>query len=515
MVCRWYGYHQIVNYQPQSIHMYRQTDCLSIAMNYYHDQQPFHKPAIHNQIADNGQSGMVAGEFPLLYYVVAQGWHLIGYHIWVYRALNSLILLFGLLALFNLLFRILKDAVWSAIITLLVFASPVIAFYGCNFLTNTTSLGLVFIASNLSYQFAYKKKYVYFIGGVICFTLAGLMKVSSLIPWVVWIFIWLVSYLKPFRLRLVGHFPKGIWMTIGFLFTAGSIFGWYYYVSQYNLIHGAAYTPNNIVPLWKESPLETQKIWRDFTHFLIFQSYNRISLGILMLINLFNWILAFVFFKKNPLVYFALCLVTLGCILQVIFWFHFFGNHDYYLIEFTHFWIAIILTFLLCIHSIFPKLYKSYILKIIFSIFIVCNLYYAKLNLDFRYSHQAADIHHPRFPMTQFEAGWWEWQQQVHHQLELPLFHLASLLDKCGVEKNDRILCLPDESSNVSLVMANRKGYNEFWQSLRNSELIEYAKSKNVKYLIILSEDKLQEPSIQPYLKNELGSSGPIKIYKL
>ena len=57
---------EIFKFQPQSHHQWRQSDCLSLALNYYQFELPFLEPQVHNLLAEEGKS---VSEFPVLYSV--------------------------------------------------------------------------------------------------------------------------------------------------------------------------------------------------------------------------------------------------------------------------------------------------------------------------------------------------------------------------------------------------------------------------------------------------------------
>jgi len=60
-----YGYLELINKPPQSIHLWRQTNGLSITQMYYQYNTPFAKTEIHNQLADDATTGKSLGEFPI------------------------------------------------------------------------------------------------------------------------------------------------------------------------------------------------------------------------------------------------------------------------------------------------------------------------------------------------------------------------------------------------------------------------------------------------------------------
>src|SRR5690554_7009792 len=68
-----YQYHKVLFLKPQSIHQWRQADCLSITKN-YEESLNFFQAEIHNFISDGESSGKTAGEFPALYYFMGVLW---------------------------------------------------------------------------------------------------------------------------------------------------------------------------------------------------------------------------------------------------------------------------------------------------------------------------------------------------------------------------------------------------------------------------------------------------------
>lgn len=515
LVAWFYQYPAIIDQKPQSFHSYRQSDCLSLTLNYYQDNLPFYKPAIHNQFADGGKAGYSAGEFPLLYYTVAQIWKVVGYHLWIYRGLNTLILFLGLVSLFSLLKGLLKDVVWAGGITLMVLGTPVIGFYACNYLTNTTSLGLVLMASYMFYKYGTSKKKGFLIFCILLFTLAGLMKVSSLITWVAWIAIWIMHELKFFRKLPFTLFHHRWIMVVGIIFLLLALFGWYKYASIYNGVHRAHYTPNNLLPIWKMSRKEINTVWVGFTNVMIYQWYYKFGLVILSMMYLTVLIALPKTFKKIlPLVLF-LFIVQIGCIAYCLCWFAFFGNHDYYLIEIMPFWIILLICFAMTIKTISHSKFVQTFVKSVFIVCMLFSVYYTKLMMDIKYNRYRIDIHKPHILFTAYERGFWQFVQEQHVNKEQYLLTLDSLLDKLDVGRDEMILCLPDNTINVPFVAAGRKGNNEYAQGLRGKELIEYMKTMGNTVLVVLDPAMLSEPYMEEYLPLEIGSNGPIHVFRL
>ena len=57
LVAIFYDYQDIVFKRPQSVHKWRQSDCASIALNYYQDGMCKLHSETHNLTSDGGTSG--------------------------------------------------------------------------------------------------------------------------------------------------------------------------------------------------------------------------------------------------------------------------------------------------------------------------------------------------------------------------------------------------------------------------------------------------------------------------
>ena len=101
-------YHDFMGSSPRSIHIWRQTDCLSLAKN-YEEGASFFEPEMHVQYGDQYQNGKSAGEFPIMYYVVGNLWKITGVSYAVYRWFYLIILFTGTFSLYRALLIVLKE----------------------------------------------------------------------------------------------------------------------------------------------------------------------------------------------------------------------------------------------------------------------------------------------------------------------------------------------------------------------------------------------------------------------
>ena len=77
-LCWYFNYNDTFFQSPQSVHIWRQTNSLSMTQMYYQYNVPFFQPEIQSQVCDQGTSGKTVGEFPIIYYAMAKVWKIFG-----------------------------------------------------------------------------------------------------------------------------------------------------------------------------------------------------------------------------------------------------------------------------------------------------------------------------------------------------------------------------------------------------------------------------------------------------
>ena len=174
-----YDYQDVLFRPTQSIHQWRQCDCLSITMNYYQDNNPFLQPSVHYLGADG--TGKTISECPLIYYSVASLWKVFGHHEFIYRMLVLLIYFIGLFSVFKLFENKLKDSIWAMICSLLLFTSPTLVYYANNFLMDIPALSLAMVGLYFFFRFEQSGSNKFLYWSALFYTIAGLLKVSALL----------------------------------------------------------------------------------------------------------------------------------------------------------------------------------------------------------------------------------------------------------------------------------------------------------------------------------------------
>ncbi len=189
-----YEYPSILLKRPQSVHHWRQSDCASLALNYYQTGMHFFKPQTHNLTSDDNTTGYCAtSEIPIGYYLIACLYKVFGYHDYIYRFVNTLIFLLGLFYLFKTCYLLFNDFFWASGIALFFFTSPVLVYYGNNFLTDSSAFAFALIAWYFFLKFYLYKKQIFFYISMLFFLVAGAYKITALLSFVTIIIVFLLN----------------------------------------------------------------------------------------------------------------------------------------------------------------------------------------------------------------------------------------------------------------------------------------------------------------------------------
>jgi len=163
---------------PSGIHEWGQADRLALAFNFYDNGMNLFLPSTYSQYSVNGITGV---EFPVQSYLAAAIARINGrqYISINFRLLDTLISCCGLLALFLTGFRATRDFIYSLVAPVFIFCAPVFVFYTCNYLPDTASSSLVFIAFYFLFDYLPEKKLRPLFIALVFLTLATLIKTSS------------------------------------------------------------------------------------------------------------------------------------------------------------------------------------------------------------------------------------------------------------------------------------------------------------------------------------------------
>ncbi|MDP4208974.1 MAG: glycosyltransferase family 39 protein [Bacteroidota bacterium] len=485
-----YNYPSILVKRPQSVHHWRQADCASLALNYYQTGMHFFQPQTHNLTSDNNTSGYcTTSEIPVSYYVIACLYKIFGYHDFIFRFVNTLIFLTGLLYLFKACNLLFNNTFWSTLIVLFFFTSPVLVYYGNNFLTDSSALAFTFIAWYFFIKFYLNNHQKLFYISMLFFLLAGAYKISALLSLVAILIVFISESAGILRVKNKGKlFSKPIVCTVSFLLVFSIIGLWVYFAKSYNSLHGSGYFSTGIFPLWNLDKTKIQMVTKNIKELWLNQYYYVYSLYFFTAIFLFT---IFYIKKGNRFLMTINILVLIGSSIYVVLWFWTLKDHDYYTINLYILLVFVFINFIWLIKAQFPKAYASKYLKILFIGFLLLNLNHARKQMKERYN------------------SWWtEYPEYKDYHTITP--YLRSI----GIAPLDTVICLPD-MSHFTLYLMNQRGWTECLGNNSDSTAIATSIKHGAKYLIVNGEDILTRNYLKSFLNNPAGQFHSIKIFKL
>ncbi|MCK9401184.1 MAG: glycosyltransferase family 39 protein [Bacteroidales bacterium] len=500
-----YNYHNILTHRPYSTHLWRQADCLSITMNYYMENRNFLEPAIH-WVGE--KDGKTVSECPLIYYSVAQLWKVFGYHEFIFRLINILIVFSGLFCLYKLIQIIISDSFWSFIITFLVFTSPILVYYSNNFTADAPAFGFVLTGSFFLWKGLNQQKKGWYYLSFLFFLLGGLIKISSLI-----IFIAILSihiYLVLFSKKEKGQLYR--WYNlIPYLIVLFVLFVWYSYAIHYNQKNISGIFLTGLYPIWDIDLITRKSIWSSFINDLVPAYFDKKALYL----TLSLFITLFFFYRKmNKCLFFINVLVFLGVVSYILLFYKAFTVHDYYL---TNLLIFIPLPFIAMLEMLkrnYSRIFKMLPLKIFVFCAVLLLIYETAVINRMKYS--TSDwIVKTNFVVDKNAVDYWAWYHWDYANHLKAYETITPYLRSLGIERTDKVLSLPDRSINISLYFMDQKGFSGFgYADMTFDQRMNYYMNNDVQFLIIDSVLNKQD-YLLPYLKHKIGDYQNLSVFDL
>lgn len=476
-----YRYAELMSMRPQSTHVWRQTDCASFALNYYQNGlNPFHV-RLHNEF---DTQGVTLGEGPFLYYLVALGYATFGYDEAVYRGFWILLLFLGLLALFRLTLKMTASLFWSVFIPTLVFTIPVIVYYGNNFLPNVPALAMVFMAWYYFYRFEETDSRKHLWSAALLFLIAGWEKAPAMIS-----FLALLGagsmYLVFFQKQPIRKVLKRYWvLMIPLVF----VMGWYAFSGWYASHGGSDYLSAKLFPFWQLSDaqiadtLDTVKnLWRfEYFNALSFKLY--LGLGIVCA--------PFLFHPKLRFFGLLVLVTTIGIALYAFIFFVAFRDHDYYTINAFVLVPMIALFFVRVVQEQRVPIWG----RVAFKALGIYILYHATLYAGERQALRYDD-----------------WPNLLH--VNRDLFDLEPQLRAAGIHHTDKVISVPDLTTNQSLYYMNQYGYSNFNALHIHPDTVDQLITKGVQYIVVNDTQEVNKAYIKPHIGEEVLRHKGVKVF--
>jgi hypothetical protein len=456
-----FGYATRINYPPQSTHLWRQSDCASIALNYYQDGMRFFHPEIHNNHADNGTSGHSVSEVPLLYYLVAVLYNVFGYHHWVYRGLWTLILIAGFFGLYRFFHVVTGSVSFSFLGSLIIINAPVIIFYGNSFMPDVPALAFTFVGWMFFARWMTRRRDVFLYLTALFFILGGLLKITALISFFSLAGVWLLELAGARMNKSEKVFPH-IWKSaLPFLAGFLILLAWYLWAWRFNEMHDNRYFSMRTCPIWNLSSCISTDFADVKTQILQLWMPHLFSRPLQLLLALCT--LGIIIFARhaNRLLLTITAFTFAGSLSYILIWFAAFRNHDYYFINLYVFPAFVLLTSLEMAGR-FPGKYRGALLTVL-AAFALHGIWYTAGKQKLRYD------------------GWMNYEYRQFADIRT----VAPYIDELGIEPGDLVVSLPDRTSGYTLYHLNRRGWTRFYNQAGDSASLALCIKRGAKFLFL------------------------------
>lgn len=511
LLCALYEYGRVLNLPPLPMHIWRQGDCLSLTWHYYTGEADLLSPLIHSRIADGGESGKSAGEFPLLYWLIGHIWRITGPNEFVYRLFGLVLHGIASFFLFRTLQRVLRSDFWAVLLSLLLFTSPVLLYYGVSFLTDVPAFDLTLIGWYFIIRYWQERRPWTWMLGIMLFTLAMLLKVTAGMSLVAIAGIYVISIVLPRTAASFRTALPSIGLGMGsILFSVVSIMAWYVHAEHYNEIHYGRYTFNNLWPIWEMSAEELDRAFRYGREILVFQVFDT-SIWLVILAAL---AILMVNVRELPAVAILLNgMLLVGVVLYTLFWFHAVDGHDYYFINPIIPLLILLVTWLWWLREHHPDLFQARWLRWAMVFLLTYNVAYARNNLIMRSNPMSQMDRDDLLPTYHcVEPGYWnalvdpKWKD---------MWDVAPFLDEIGVGAHDPVISMDDGTINTSLYFMRRPGFTRYGNDFSSATGIERCLSLGARFLVFSHREHLEEEHVKPYLKRPIGRRGSFRVFDL
>lgn len=506
-----YEFGRVLHLPPQPHHLWRQSDCISLAWNYYDTTWNLFQPTIHNLFSDDHTSGKTAGEFPILYYLVGLAWRITGPNLLIYRLIEFFLHFAGTLALFATARRILASGFWAACVALLFYTSPAIVYFGIGFLTDVPAFDLALIGWWFTVRYSKERNRRLWIYAVFFFTMGMLLKVTAGMSLVALsgVLLWGSLFRKMANSKgAVFNGDRFEWtaLIVGFL----AVVTWYAYAAHYNTLHGGKYTFNDLWPIWSMTPDAGSATWefgRDILVFQIFDTSVWLLFGVALTALVVN-------VRRLPAQVIILnFLLILGTVMYTLFWFNAVNNHDYYFINPTMTLVVLLVSYLWMLRRNYSILLVARWSRWAMVSLLLFNVAYAAQNMRMRYDTSGTMTADDLWPIYH-DAELAHWNGLSYWELD-PYTTIRPGLRELGVRQEDLVVVADDRTINASLVFIGNRGWNNFVNYLEEPGAMNGLVDRGARFFLCKDPRWLWNPQTGPFLHDLVGVVNGVSVYRL
>lgn len=484
-------FHKSNHLFPSYIHAWTQSDRYALAQGFVMNKMDFFHPTTFNlkpqfepQTPVGQEQGITSVDFPIIEYCVAFLMKTTGsVEPFFFRLFVLIIGIVGLFFLFSFCRKLGNSFFYSLILTIFVFVSPVYTYYFNGFIPTSSAVAFCFIAFYFYYSFLDSKKFKFYILTLTFLCLASLIRMPFLIPLIAVVLTQFFANLKNKK-----NLRKELLTSLIFFI----IFLIYFFYNQHLKNKYGSLFINNLM-LGKNiketfSSIETALTNWKFSYFSLPQ-YFIVIFGFFAAIKM-------LLKNKNRNISSLIFCTTLWIFASIAYLFVMakqFPNHDYYFLD--SFFVPLVLLVIIGI-SAFCKKTKKIEISVGAIILVVAILSFIK-------SYQ---VQKERYTFKNYDL-----YEIAHRNYE----DVDKLLDRVGVGKNENIVILDANTTNVALMLADRRGY-----TVRHSteENIRTSLNYNANWYLVqnrfLASDILRNmPSITQEL-DFVGTNNRISVFK-
>ncbi len=476
-----YNMHKTIFYSPTGTHAWRQADGASIALNYYQNGMNFFEPELLSLTSDNYTSGAGVSEATILYYMVAILYKIFGFNDFWFRFTNLLITFFGLFYLFRLFQLVLKDSIWALFLSFLPFCSVSFGYFANSFITDFSAINFIFIGSYHTYLFFSKKQLKFLIYASIFFTIAGLLKITSLIFYLAFTATIVLAYRKR---NYFTEKKQLIYWLLSFFGLSTIVGAWYYWAIKYNEAHCVDYFANHIYPVWSHSWEQfvdkADKIWdskkRDYFTIEIRYFLAIVTPALFLFIRKFNRVLIF------------LLLISLfGTVAYFSLWFAKLTDHGYYFAAAMPFFIFVAFLFVFGFKQSYPVTASKWVIKIPFIILLYFSI-----------------VHTQKYVRQKFQP----FKDYVVFK------SLQPLMREAGISRHEKVISVSDPTNALSLYLMNNPGWTQLFGNTNPYKIWKLI-DKGAGYIVVCNEDDLNNPLYQHFYKQPIVKVNGAAVFSL
>ncbi len=502
-------YHRTMFMRPSSFHQWRQTDCLSIAKNYYHEGMNFFQPKIHYQGVAEGKA---VSEFPLINYSVAALWKVFGEHEFIYRLFEYLIFLTAIFTLFNTILLKAKSW-WLAWLSAgILLTSPLLAYYGLNFLSDVPALSFAIISFCCLFRFTEGKGQSNFYLALLFGMLGVLVKASALVPLCLALLTGVAALAGRSFFRISAAPLLNKWAAFSaMLVVTALVFAWYRYALYYNNHNNSVFLLT-VLPLWEME--EGQIIYNLkmlFNNlFPLFLNKPVFFLFLVLVMFVIGGFRRLSRFLKISFIFSALFFVF-----YLLFFFQVFTVHDYYLINLFIFPVITLICVCDLVWQVGTNTHQRRFMRLLVSLVLLFSSFHSAAVYRLRTIEDDKMVYW--FPFISREESdlakylFWSYSNNIQR-----VEQLTPELRKHGIQREDKVLSIPDVSYDVSLYLMDQKGFT-LRDNISADSLIMDQYLPRIEY-IVLSDTNLKQE--RAWRRNEhkfklYFTSGPVQVFKM